>query len=323
MAVCRAVWDSPAAVVLGQVLLGGLTAGLVVGVVFAFAGSRRGALTAGLLWALHPGVVAYDATVMSDGLFSFAVALTFFLAARARTGRAFLLAAAVAGLAALIRPFGVLMVVPVAVLALARADRRWRTTAAVCVVAVLPTVAWSARNASKGEGFRLCTVGDVTMYYYFAHFVRAEQRGEDGHATWSPAFPVRTAALREKVRPGEDCHTVAGRMAREEIAAAGPTPVARVLAKSQFKLWTSHSLGDALRPLGIEYRPSGLAAVFLLNEPGEPAFRPQTVLALGWVALNVFLLGWMVAAAVRLVRRRQWAIVLACAGRCSCVRPRR
>jgi 4-amino-4-deoxy-L-arabinose transferase-like glycosyltransferase len=311
---CRSVWDSPAAVVIGQVLLGGVTACLVAAAVLAFAGSRRGALVAGLLWALHPGTVAYDSTVMSDGLFSFTVALTFFLAARARTGRAFLIAAAAAGLAALVRPFGVFLVIPVAVLALARADRRWRTTAAVCVVAVLPTVAWCARNAAKGEGFRLCTVGDVTMYYYFAHYVRAEVRGEDGHATWSAGFPVRTAALRERVQPGEDCHAVAGRMAREEIAAAGPKPVARVLAKSQLKLWTSHSLGDALRPFGIEYKPSGLAAVFVLNEPGRPAFGPQTVLALLWVALNVFLLGWMFVSVVRLIRRRQWAIVLACGG---------
>lgn len=313
VAACRMVWNSPAAVVIAQALLGGVTACLVAGAAFAFAGSRRGALAAGLLWALHPALVAADAAVLTEGVFSFAVALTFSLAARARTGRAFLAAAAVAGLAALVRPFGVFLVVPVGVLALARVDRRWLTALAVCAVAAVPPAAWSARNAAKGEGFRLCTVGDLTMYYYFAHFVGAEGRGEDGNQTWATAFPGRTAALRRQVGPGEDCHAVAGRMARAEIAADRKSAV-QVLAKSQFKLWTAHSLGDALKPLGIEHHPSGLMAVFVLNEPGETAFRPQTLLAVGWVGLNVVILGWAVLATVRAVRRRQWALVLGCGG---------
>jgi hypothetical protein len=313
VAVSRVVWDSPAAVVLGQVLLAGVTAGLVAGAAFAFAGSRRGALTAGLLWALHPGLAAGDAAVLTEGMFSFTVALTFFLAARARTGRAFLVAAAVAGFAALVRPFGVFLVVPIVVLAVARADRRWLTTALACLIAAAPPAAWSARNAVKGEGFRLCTVGDLTMYYYFAHFIRAEQRGENAHATWPAAFAERTAALRLTVGPGDDCYATANRMARAE-AAADPKSTAKVLAKSQIKLWTAHSLGDAARPFGLPHRPSGLLAVFAFGEAGEGSFRPETVLALAWVGLNVVVVGWMVMAAVRAARRGQWALVLACGG---------
>jgi 4-amino-4-deoxy-L-arabinose transferase-like glycosyltransferase len=266
-------------------------------------GTRPSAAIAGLLWALHPGVVAYDATLMSESLLSFSVAVTFFLATRARSRRAFVLAAAAAGLAALVRPFGVFLVVPVLILALARVDRRWLTATVVCATAAVPVLGWSARNAAVGEGFRLCTVTDVTTYY-FAHYVGAEERGEDGHKSWPAAFTTRTRALETSVAPGEDCHAGAGRMARAEIAATGPKLVARVLAKSQLKLWVSHSLGDALRPLGIEYKPSGLVGVLVLNEPGEPAVRPQTVLALLWVALNTFILGWLIVAFVRVVRRR-------------------
>ncbi len=312
VAVCRTVWNSPSAVVIAQALLGCLTACLVASAAFAFGGSRRGARTAGLLWALHPGLVAFDATVMSEGLFSFAVALTFLLAIRARTRRAFFIAALIAGLSALIRPFGIFLVVPVAILALGRSERRWLTTGAVCLIAAAPTVAWSARNAARGDGFRLCVVGDLTMYYYFAHFVRAEQRGEDGNQTWPASVPVRTELLRQRARPSEDCYALAGQMAREEIA-ADPKNAAKVLAKSQFKLWTGHSLGDALRPLGIEYRPSGLVAVFLLNEPGETVFGPQTFLALGWTAANSFILCWALIQAIKVVRRRQWMLFLVCA----------
>ncbi len=311
LAAVRTVSHSPLAIVFAQILLSGATACLIASAAFAFSGSRRGAWTAGLLWALHPALIAMDAAVLSESVFTFGVALAFWFAARVQSGRMFLVAALIVGLWALVRPFGVFLVLPLAFAAFARADRRWWTTLGVCVLTALPSVAWSARNLAKGEGFRLCTVGDLTMYYYFAHAVRSEPLGTDWHATWSAAFPKRTDELREHAKPGDDCHALAGRLAREELA-ADPKSTAKVLLKSQLKLWTGHSLADVLRTFGIAYKPSGLMSTFVFGEESDTGFSGWTLVAAAWSLFNLAIFAWALIAAVKSLRRRMWVLFLSC-----------
>lgn len=311
LAVLQSIWRSMTLVVALQVVLAGVTAGLIAAAAYGFSGSRRGAWLAGLGWALHPAIVIADANVLTESTFSFGVALTLFLLSRARSGRAVMVAALIAGLMPMIRPFGVFLAVPVVLMALQRTDRRWLNAVLAGIITVTPTVLWSARNQAKGEGFRLCTVGDLTLYYYFAHYVRCEQSGKDWRATWPSDFVVRTRELEQRVKPGEDVYAVASQMAREQIK-SDPKTTAKILAKSQFKLWFAHSLGDAHRAFGLPYQPSGLMAAFVLGEGNESGFRPETLMALAWTSLNGLMFIAMLWAIVVSIRRRNWGMLFCC-----------
>src|SRR5205807_1715202 len=89
-------------------VLGALLPGLVVSIAAALGLSRRGAITAGVLWALHPALVFYDVMILSENTFNFCAVLGLACAARSTSTGGNLLAGVALGCASLVRPLGLL-----------------------------------------------------------------------------------------------------------------------------------------------------------------------------------------------------------------------
>ncbi len=126
------------------------------------------AKVAGVLVAVHPGLVLYGALLMTEPLSALLVLGGFFAAIRiARTGRPIggvAIGALVLGIAALVRPQALLCVPFLALViprrrdsATERAGWRWRTVAAAlaCVVALVPVLPWTSRNCRVMDGCAL------------------------------------------------------------------------------------------------------------------------------------------------------------------------
>jgi 4-amino-4-deoxy-L-arabinose transferase-like glycosyltransferase len=308
----RTVSVSLASVVLAQALLAGITAVLLAESVRRLSGSEAGAWLAGSIWALHPAMVVADGYVMTEPLFSLVAAGALYAAAGGTSAASFAVAGLAVGLAALIRPVGVLLVWPIALLALRRQQQRWVAVGVVVLAAAAPVIGWSMRNASKGEGYRLSTIAELDMYYHFAQAVRAERDGEDFHLAWPGEFPLRTESLGRRVGAGDDVYAAANRAAIEELRAA-PVETLRVVAKSQFRTWLGHSAGGAFPLFGATYQPSGIVSKLLGEAPG-PGSSPHLVVAIVWTLINVAIVVLMVVASTRLLRDGRRSLFVALAG---------
>src|SRR5258708_26333397 len=116
------------------------------------------ARAAGLIVALHPGLVLYAALVMSEPLAAPLTLVAFWLAVRdARPARGLAMGALMLGIAALVRPQALLWA-PFLPLLVARGVRsRARAAAAVCALALalVPVLPWTARNCRVMDGCAL------------------------------------------------------------------------------------------------------------------------------------------------------------------------
>ncbi len=110
------------------------------------------ARAAGLLVALHPGLILYGALVMTEPLSALLTLFAFWVAVR----RGPLPGALLLGVAALVRPQALLCVPFLALLWKARTPLyRFATIPLVCAVALLPVVPWTARNCRVMDGCAL------------------------------------------------------------------------------------------------------------------------------------------------------------------------
>ena len=230
--------------------------------------SPRTAFAAGLLWALHPGLVVRDCQFMTESLFySFGLFGLWSAACGPRGWKGWLLTAAFLGFAGLVRPLGAMYLPAAGFYAFRRAERRWLAAAVVVGGSLLPSVGWMARNSAVGNGFRLSTVGDMTLLYYFAGYSIAEERGQD----WGELTKLRGVTdellgkLKERVKPGDNVYRVMRSLALEELNAR-PGAAAKVLAKSWVKLYLTHSANELYPLLGWEYRPTNLMSRYVLRE---------------------------------------------------------
>jgi len=118
-----------------QSVLDALTAAMICAIA-ARLGRLRWAVAAALVWAAHPGAIVYADSILSESLFTFlltgAVAL---LAARWPAA-----AGVVMGLAALTRPLGAALAVPIAAVLLFSAIPRRRAAAALFCASMLAVV---------------------------------------------------------------------------------------------------------------------------------------------------------------------------------------
>src|SRR5437764_777123 len=170
LAAVRAWGGGPRAVLVVQCVLGSLLPGLVVGIAASLGLSRRAAAAAGVLWALHPGLVFYDVTLLSENLFNFCAILALALAARTTSVGGSVFAGALLGCATLVRPLG-LLYLPAA-LALCRQPwpTRWLAMLALATATALPPGLWALRNQAAGEGLRVSTIGDLHLLYQSAAY---------------------------------------------------------------------------------------------------------------------------------------------------------
>jgi 4-amino-4-deoxy-L-arabinose transferase-like glycosyltransferase len=145
--------------------------------------SSRRALAAGLLVALHPGLVLYSALVMTEPLAALLTLLAFWLGVRDRRPvRGFVLAALMLGVAALVRPQALLCAPFLAVLVATR--WRLRIVAAGCALALalVPVLPWTARNCRVMDGCALVST-NAGWNLAIGAFPRATGRFETLHSS--------------------------------------------------------------------------------------------------------------------------------------------
>jgi len=116
---------------------------------------------AGAIVALHPGLILYASTVMSEPLAALATLTAFWLAVRdTRPKRGLAIGALALGVAALVRPQALLCAPFLAlVLPLPPRARRARTmfvaAVAACAIALVPVLPWTIRNCRVMDGCAL------------------------------------------------------------------------------------------------------------------------------------------------------------------------
>jgi hypothetical protein len=295
-----------------QCLLGASLAAMVAAIALVFGIPRPGAILAGVLWAVHPVLAVFDLLILTESLFNFCAVAGIFLAARARGAYGWGGSGFLVGLAALVRPLGLLYLPFGLFVALRRRQLRWTTAIVMCATAVLPSTLWAARNWSAGEGFRVSTVGDVNLLYYAAGYALSEEKGDDWLACWPIRVEELSQRLEQRLVPGQDVFSAGRTLAVEELEAR-PTIVVRMEAKSTAKVFLDHSIGELMPLLGRAHAPSGLFSRFILGENHLTAINGLVFVALLWTGLNLVIAAASAVGLIRLLRRGQYSLALACA----------
>jgi Dolichyl-phosphate-mannose-protein mannosyltransferase len=153
--------------VLGAAFAGGLT--YVVGRWL----DRRVGLVAGLMMALDWNTVINTPLILADVTFSMLYAFGLALTARAILRRRIVPALAgglLLGAAALVKPIGLVAVVPVLVAVLMKPRRNWRAATCLITLAVV-TIPWAVRNENRHGVFTISAISTVNLYAYNAQGV--------------------------------------------------------------------------------------------------------------------------------------------------------
>jgi 4-amino-4-deoxy-L-arabinose transferase-like glycosyltransferase len=158
------------------------------------------ARAAGLLVALHPGLILYAALVMSEPLAALLTLVAFWLTVRDPSPRRGIVAGAlVLGVAALVRPQALLCAPFLGALGLGTDRRGWRergvAATAACAIALVPVLPWTARNCRVMDGCALVST----------------------NAGWNlaiGAFPRATGRF-ETLRSSDGCREVTGQVQQD------------------------------------------------------------------------------------------------------------
>ncbi len=304
----------------------------VLGVWFVYAaslrliGSRRAAMLAAGIAALHPAGWIAPNSVLAETLFTtLLLAGVYLLVRRDKSVRHAAAAGLVLGLAALVRPVGVLLGLAGAMwLAAANVTRRGHAADGIaCAVvllmaSLLPTGLWMWRNAKVGAGFTLSTVPAVNGLYYTAAHVRIAKRGGDAYHDW----PTEVAQLHTELggrltASGPDVRVMdaARQMAREQIKAE-PALYARLLGRSAVKFFTDHSLGTLYERVGWTYVSSGLRDQLLSGQitAEDAGHLGRLWAALIWMGANGLLALMTGVGLLRLLWVGRWRAALLLGG---------
>jgi 4-amino-4-deoxy-L-arabinose transferase-like glycosyltransferase len=155
--------------------------------------SKHRARAAGLLMALHPGMILYAALVMTEPLAALLTLLSFWITVRdPQPKRGAIAGALVLGVAALVRPQALLcapflaarVVPPVRTWLhpLSNAAKVLGGVAAVCALTLVPVLPWTARNCAVMDGCALVSTNGGWNLAIGA-FPRATGRFETLHAS--------------------------------------------------------------------------------------------------------------------------------------------
>jgi 4-amino-4-deoxy-L-arabinose transferase-like glycosyltransferase len=170
--------------------------------------SATRARAAGLVVALHPGLILYAALVMSEPLAALLTLLAFWVAVASPPRRGLVLGALLLGVAALVRPQA-LLCAPFLALVLDDAPSpsggmplrawRWRerlvAAGVACAVALVPVLPWTARNCRVMDG---CAVVSTNAGWNLA----------------IGAFPRATGRF-ETLRSSDGCADVTGQVQQD------------------------------------------------------------------------------------------------------------
>jgi 4-amino-4-deoxy-L-arabinose transferase-like glycosyltransferase len=163
-----------------------LTGAALAVVTWALAGhmlSTWRARAAGLLVALHPGLILYAALVMTEPLAALLTLAAFWLAVRdARPVRGLVLGALMLGVAALVRPQALLCAPFLGGLVATRWRQRAVAAVGALALALLPVLPWTARNCRVMDGCALVST-NAGWNLAIGAFPRATGRFETLHAS--------------------------------------------------------------------------------------------------------------------------------------------
>jgi hypothetical protein len=292
-----------------QALLGALSACLVVGIAQALGLSARGALIAGLLWALHPAVVVYDVAIAPEGLCNAGVIVALFVAARLPARFGIPLAGLLLGLATLVRPVGLLYVPAALALAWPRVTSPVLAVLGLSVAAVLPPALWTGRNQAAGEGCRLTSAADLHLLYGTTAHAFAEERHQDWWTSWLFDSSALTTDLERRLVPGEDVIPAARRLALEELADR-PGPAVRVVLKSLAQFLLADSTGTAAALLGNLDQSPGLVTQLVYDQALVATTWTRFLLDVSWTVLNAVLAVAALAGVAAGFRLRSWRLLI-------------
>jgi hypothetical protein len=328
IAVIESLGGKVRAVLAIQCLMGAAMACLAAFIGQSLGLSVRGAFLVGLFWALHPGLIVFDAVLLTESLFNAVVVIALFSACRFRPPLCLIGAGVLLGVATLVRPLGLLYVPAVLAVAWPRLPSKFLGMMILVVAAGLLPGLWAFRNQVRGEGLRLTTVGDLNLLYYTAAYAFSEEHREDWLQSWPAHVEELTDKLGSRLKPEEDVVAAARRLALDEIRNR-PGMVARVQAKSWLKLFFDHSLPTVADTLGLSYQPSGLFSALLSGEDASPprqasgaCERPDTgvitdparlslrIAALTWMGLNALIALAALAGIIQALRKHQWRILI-------------
>jgi hypothetical protein len=143
---------------------------------------------AGVIAAVHPGLILYAALVMTEPLSALLTLTAFWIATRKNTNASFVMGALVLGAGALVRPQALLCAPFFAFLdvrqPLVRLGKLARPSAAVlaCALAIVPVLPWTARNCAVMDGCALVST-NAGWNLAIGSFPRATGRFETLHAS--------------------------------------------------------------------------------------------------------------------------------------------
>jgi len=324
LAACYALFGPhPEAAAALQVVLSSATVALAYLLGAAWAGSRVGLLLAALL-AVEAGSVLYANQIMAETLFGLvllASVLAWSRLVREARWQDGLIAGLTLGLATLVRPVSIyLIVVPVLLTLWFRrnsASGRWLAVGALCLGHALVLTPWILRNATQAGSARVSDIQGTNLLFYNAAHLRAARQGV--------SFGEARSEIREEVRreaadlPRGELAAHHQRKALAEIGADLPG-YAWVHAKGSAALLVLPTSNVVARSLGwTRTAGSGLLANLLQRDlgPSWDAFqrfrsgRQGGALFLASVVYEVAYLGFVYLLAllgvVRLVRRRAWS----------------
>jgi len=180
--------------------LTGAAIAVVTWLLARYAVSEWRARAAGLVVALHPGLVLYAALVMSEPLAALLTLAAFWLTVRDRDERrGIVVGSLVLGVSALVRPQALLCAPFLGALGLGAEKRGWRAravgAAAACALALVPVLPWTARNCRVMDGCALVST----------------------NAGWNlaiGAFPRATGRF-ETLRSSDGCRNVTGQVQQD------------------------------------------------------------------------------------------------------------
>jgi hypothetical protein len=268
---------------------------------------RRAALLAAMVVAVHPADILAANTLLTESLFTTMLLGATWLALQGSARMPVSAGAGlVVGLAALVRPVGMLLG-PVIGLWMWLRDPRARTAGAAALLtatSLLPLGLWAGRNAQLGTGWRISTLDSIQNYTKTVAYMRMAGAGmHDYPRDWVNTLTPLYGELGRKVCPGE---TVLHAMDRLTLAEIGGHPLlyGRVLGASAIKFMTDHSAGLFAQMMGWPYRSTGLRDALLGGgHKGVPVPIGPAVAASIYFVFNLALAVGMVAGLVSLMRQ--------------------
>ena len=296
-----------------QCVLGALLTWVVVSLGWFFGFTRRASLLAGLLWAVHPGLIVYDNLLLTESLFNILSICGLYVAAFGAAPYGWLGSGILVGVAGLVRPLALLYEPLLLAISLKRGQLRWSAALAQLLLVLMPSGVWAVRNNLAGEGFRVSTVPDINLLYYSAAYAISEERAEDWEASWPRRIDELSDKLAARLQPGEDVSGAVRRLALEELGAR-PSTFVLVQVKSAVRLFVAHSLESVYQGLGQVYTPSGIFSRLILREANDESASGlgAVAMAASWTALNAIICVAALVGAFRGWRARLRVPVFVC-----------